>query len=339
MRKKSTILDVAREANVSVATVSRVVNNQGGVKKETEERILRAIKNLNYIRNAIARSMVRKETKTIGVIIPDITNPFFSQVISGIERIALENNYFTILSSSNESERIESEILQHYLERGVDGLIITTANESGRQLEPFINSGIPIVAVDRQIKQFDVDTVLTGNREGAYEAISHLILNGHKKIAIIRGPQNTTPGLERYKGYVKALEENGISIQDEYVGDGNFMEESGYELTKQFYQLADRPTAIFSCNNLMSIGSVKAINDLNWQIGKDLAFTGFDDIEIATFISPNLTMISRSMRHLGEIAFKLLRDRMNGSTKDEPFKKKQYIISPSLIIRESCRRL
>lgn len=335
MKKKPTIEDVAKAANVSVATVSRVVNRQGGVRKETEERIVRAINDLSYVRNAIARSMVRKETKTIGVIIPDFINPFFSEVISGLQNAALEKNYFTIISSSNESKMIESEILQHYIERGVDGLVITTADESGEQLSSVIHAGIPIVAVDRQINNYEVDTVLTGNREGAYEAVKHLISKGHKDIAIIRGPQDTTPGLERFKGYRKAMSEYGLPIREQWIGEGDFMENSGYNCAKRFYESSHRPTAIFSSNNLMSIGAVKALQHLNWRIGEDVAFVGFDDIEIATFMKPNLTMVSRNMRNLGEIAFQLLHDRMkNGQELNST--KRQHILSPYLIVRESC---
>ena len=335
MKKKPTIEDVAKAANVSVATVSRVVNKQGGVRKQTEDRILRAISDMNYVRNAIARSMVRKETKTIGVIIPDFTNPFFSEVISGLQKAALNKNYFTIISSSNESKMIESEILQHYLERGVDGLVITTADEKGDQLEPFIKAGIPIVAVDRQINHFEVDTVLTGNREGAYEAIKHLISKGHKDIAIIRGPQDTTPGLERFKGYKRAMDEYGLPIREEWIGNGDFMENSGYRCAQNFYELPNRPTAIFSSNNLMSIGAIKAMQALNWKIGEAVSFVGFDDIEIATFIKPNLTMVSRNMRNLGEIAFQLLHERMV-SDPYETSKKRKHILSPYLVVRESC---
>jgi LacI family transcriptional regulator len=281
--------------------------------------------------------MVRKETKTIGVIIPDFTNPFFSEVIAGLQKAALEHNYFTLISSSNESKMIESEILQHYIERGVDGLVVTTADQNGDQLDPVIKAGIPIVAVDRQIHNYEVDTVLTGNREGAYEAVKHLIGKGHTEIAIIRGPQDTTPGLERYRGYERAMKEYGLPIRQEWIGEGDFRESSGFTCAKRFYETINRPTAIFSCNNLMSIGAVKALQQLNWKIGEEVAFVGFDDIEIATFIKPNLTMVSRHMRNLGEISFQLLHDRMKNS-QETGFLKRQHILSPYLIVRESCQK-
>ncbi|MDV2684441.1 LacI family DNA-binding transcriptional regulator [Alkalihalophilus lindianensis] len=335
MTRKPTIEDVAKLAQVSVATVSRVINHQGGVRKPTEERIQKAIEDLKYVRNAVARSMVRKETKTIGVIIPDICNPFFPEVIAGIERKAIDKGYFTTLSSSSGSKKIEKKITEHFIERGVDGVIITTSDESGEQLKSLLEAGIPVVAVDRAIKNYEVDTVLIGNREGAHEAVRHLIQQGHEKIAIICGPQDTTPGLERYKGYRQAMEEFGLPIKEEWIGYGDFMENSGFDCTQQFHHLEDRPTAIFSCNNLMTIGAIKSMTQLEWKLGKEVSFVGFDDIELATFTNPPLTMVSRPMRDLGELSFQLLLDRIN--EKEQTFKKREFILTPKLVVRGSCK--
>lgn len=336
-RDKPTIVDVAKLAGVSVATVSRVINHQGGVRKETEDRIVHAIKELNYIRDAVARSMIQKETKTIAAIIPDICNPFFSQLVSGIEQKALKQDYFTTLSNSNDSKKIESKIVQHILERGVDGVIVTTSDENGDQLKPLFDANIPVIAVDRVLKNHDVDTVIIGNREGSYEAVTHLIKEGHEKIAIIRGPQDTTPGLERYKGYKLALKEHGIKEVASWIADGDFKEQSGYELTKELFKLKDRPTAIFSSNNLMSVGVIKALQELNWQLGDEVSFIGFDDIEIATFTNPNLTTVSRPMKQLGEVAFDLLYERMKEDD-SKTFIKQELILPPYLNIRESCKK-
>jgi len=335
--KKATITDVAKKANVSVATVSRVINNQGGVREETEKKITDAIKELNYVRNAVARSMVKKETKTIAVIIPDICNPFFSEVVAGIERKAVDKGYFTMLSSTNESKMIERKIVNNIIERGVDGVIVTTADESGDQLTALFEQNIPVIAVDRLVRNHEVDTVIVGNREGSYEAIQHLITEGHERIAIIRGPQNTTPGLERYKGYLQALEEYDIEVDQSLIWDGNFKEDSGYLATKNFAQLKNPPTAIFSSNNLMSIGALKAMQDFNWELGKDVSFISFDDIEIATFTNPKITTVSRPMRQIGEVAFQLLFDRMHEPTTDKRMRR-EYILSPYLNVRGSCKK-
>lgn len=335
--KKPTIHDVANKANVSVATVSRVINKLGGVKPNTEHDILKAIEELNYVRSAVARSMVRKETKTIGVIVPDILNPFFPEVLAGVEKMANERNYFTLLSSSHGSLEAEKQIIQHFIERGVDGVILTTANEEGSQLKPLIDANIPIVAIDREITKYPVDTVLTGNREGSYQAVKHLIELGHRDIAIITGPLDTTPGRERYKGYQQALKEAGIQVKDDFIGYGNFMENSGYALTNRFYRLEHKPTAIFSCNNLMSMGALKALRNLGWRVSEEVSFIGFDDIEIAAFIDPSLTMVSRSNMSLGSKAFQLLYDRMSDKNV-EAMPKREIISIPELVIREASKQ-
>ncbi|MBO0959934.1 LacI family DNA-binding transcriptional regulator [Neobacillus sp. MM2021_6] len=334
MESKPNIQDVARLADVSIATVSRVINNQGGVRKVTEERILKAIKELGYIRSAAARTMKRKDTKTIGVIVPDIKNPFFPLVMAGIEKKAREKDYFTILSSTNESPIIEEKIVRNFLERGVDGVIITTANEDGEHLELLWEQNIPVVAVDRSIRNFEVDTVLVDNMQGSYQAVQHLILQGHRKIAIICGPQNTTPGLERFLGYKKALEDYTIPLDDRFIVQGDFGEYSGNTATKQLSKLEERPTAIFSSNNLMTIGCMKALNELNWVLGDEVSFVGFDDVDIATFLNPKLTVVARPMNTVGEIAFMFLHDRIH--YKDN-IPKRKYSIPPELIIRHSCR--
>lgn len=334
MDSKPNIQDVARLADVSIATVSRVINNQGGVRKVTEERILKAIEELGYIRNAAARTMKRKETNTIGVIVPDIKNPFFPLVMAGIEQKAREKDYFTILSSTNESPIIEEKIVKNFIERGVDGVIITTANEDGEHLNLLQEQNIPIVAVDRSIRSFDVDTVLVDNVKGSYQAVQHLILQGNRKIAIICGPQNTTPGFERFIGYKKALEDYNIPLDERYVVQGDFGEHSGYLATRQLNELDDRPTAIFSSNNLMTIGCMKALEEIEWKLGDEVAFIGFDDVDIATFLSPKLSVVTRPMNAVGEIAFTFLYERIHFKS-DLP--KRKYSLPPELIIRQSCR--
>lgn len=334
MESKPNIQDVAKLANVSIATVSRVINNQGGVRKATEDRIVKAIQDLGYIRNAAARTMKNKETKTIGVIVPDIKNPFFPLVMAGIEQKAREKEYFTILSSTNESPIVEEEIIKNFIERGVDGVIITTANENGDHLNLLQEQGIPVVAVDRSIKKLEVDSVFVDNIKGTYQAVQHLILQGHRDIAIIRGPQNTKPGLERFLGYQKALEDYNVPLNESYIVQGDFSEKSGYEAAQKLFHTEHKPTAIFSSNNLMTIGCMKSLKDLGWKLGEEVSFIGFDDVDIATFLEPKLSVVTRPMNTVGEIAFQLLHDRI--SFKDA-MPKREYLLSPELIVRGSCR--
>ena len=287
-----------------------------------------------FVRNAAARNMKRKETNTIGVIVPDIKNPFFPLVLAGIEQKAHEKEYFTILSSTSESPKVEEEIVNNFIERGVDGVIITTANENGDHLKLLQEQEIPIVAVDRRIHKLEVDTVLVDNQKGAYQAVQQLILQGHKKIAIICGPQHTTPGLERFLGYKKALEDYNIDLDERYVVQGDFGEQSGYRCTEELYQMDVRPTAIFSSNNLMTIGCMKALNDLPWKLGSDVSFIGFDEVDIATFLNPQLSVVARPMNAIGELAFQLLYERIYFKG-DLP--KREYQLTPELKVRDSCR--
>lgn len=320
-------------ANISIATVSRVINGKGGVRKKTEQCVLRAIDELNYIPDVIARSMINKSTKTIGVIVPDITNPFFPLVISGIEQQARAKGYATMLCNSNESPEIEKSIVKVLLERNIDGLIITTADEEGSQLQLAIERGVPIIAVDRLIKNYEIDAVIINNADGAYQATKHLILQGHNRIAIISGPYNTTPGYERFVGYRKALEEYKIPLLNEYVLQGDFKEESGNRITNALYSSSHRPTAIFSANNLMTVGCLKALIALGWKLGDEVSLVGFDDIDIATFVEPQLTVVSRPMRQLGEIAFNILYEKINSGGE---WVKRHSVLLPELKIRQSC---
>lgn len=218
----------------------------------------------------------------------------------------------------------------------MDGVIITTANETGDHIKLLQDQGIPIVAVDRAIKNFEVDTVLVDNVNGAYQAVRQLILQGHERIAIICGPQNTTPGRERYLGYKKALEEYNIPFDSSLVYQGDFMENSGYKGALRLFYSKNRPTAIFSSNNQMTIGCVKALSELDWKLGEEVSFIGFDDVEIATFIKPKLSVVSRPMTTIGEIAFQLVYERIHFK---ENLPKREYLLTPELKIRESCHKI
>lgn len=335
MNNKPTIEDVAKEAGVSIATVSRVINKQGGVKEKTEDKIINAIKKTGYIQNAVARSMKVKKTNTIGIIIPDIENPFFPAVISAIENKAREKNLYTILSSTNESALTEGKIIGNFLERGVDGVIITTADKNNPNLELLLKQKIPTVAIDREINLPSVDNVLIDNVQGSYEAMAHILKNGHQKVGIICGPQNTTPGYERFLGYQKAMKEFGLELDEKLIYYGDFKDSSGSKAVKHFFELTERPTAIFSCNNLMTIGAIKELRALNWSLGSEVSFVGFDDIEIATFIQPSLTVVKRQMYELGEIAFDLLHEKIYSNRLDS----KKVMLTPSLEIRQSVNKI
>lgn len=330
----STIWDVARLAQVSISTVSRVQSGSASVKPETRDRVLQAFRQLDYEPDAIARSMVKKTTHSIGVVIPDITNPFFPSVIKGIEELARKLGYSSILCNTDESPEEEEKAIRILRQKRVDGLIITTADEQGLHIRKVAGDGLPVVLVDRRVAGSNLDAVMIDNVLGAYQAARHLILQGHKQIGVIAGPQNITPGRERLKGFQKALREYGVQLEGQYTKIGDFREESGYTLGRQLLEMPRRPTAIFSCNNLMTIGLLRAILESGLRIGTEIAMVGFDDIEVATMLNPPITVVTRPMYKMGSLAFELLNERIEGTG---PAQGRTVVLVPELVVRGSCR--
>lgn len=327
----ATIKDVAKLSGVSIATVSRVINGMGGVRPKTEMRILNAITELNYSPNRLASSMVKKRSYTIGVIVPDIANPFFPEVVKGIEMRAREYGFTTILCNTDESVEEEYRILNVLRERRVDGMIITTASEQKSPLLHMKFEEIPVVLLDRYIEGCSYDGVVVDNKTGAYTAVKHLINEGHHRIGLIAGPWDVTPGRERTKGYEKALRDFGIQIDKKYMLEGDFREESGYQCGNELLSLNEPPTAIFSSNNLMTLGLLKCIHNRGIRLGKEITVVGFDDLDVATFIEPPLTVVSRPMRKMGEVAAELLIERIDGVEADQP---RKIVLVPQLLIRQ-----
>lgn len=326
----ATIRDVARKAGVSVATVSRVVNNQGGVRPATAEKINKAMQELNYIPNVLARSVASQKSYLLGMIIPDIENPFFAAVYTGVNKIAGESSYTTLLGDSEDKIEREEELVRTMLEHRASGLILTPVFENAEWLSR-VKIDVPVCLVDRDIEGMDCDRVLIDNVSGAYEATKLLIKNGHTRIGVITGPLDSTPGKERYNGYQKCLKEQGIPIEPVLVKIGDFREGSGYRLGGELLKAENPPTAILSCNNLMTLGLLEAINSSEVKVGSDVAVVGFDDISVATLMEPRLTVVSRPMREMGEWAAKLLLKRIIN-----PNSPKQLVMmTPNLIVRGS----
>jgi LacI family transcriptional regulator len=326
----STIRDVAQLAGVSVATVSRVINKMGGVRPDTERRIENAMEELQYIPNVLARSVASQKTKLIGMIVPDIENPFFAAVYSGADKVVREYGYTTLLGGSNDTLEREEGLLQTMMEHQASGILLTAAFSRTKWIDR-IGSRVPICLVDRDIDGIDCDRVLIDNRRGAYDATKLFIQKGHQKLAIITGPLESTPGKERFKGFKKCLEDYGIKINPDYIQIGDFREGSGYQLGKQLLELSDPPTAILSCNNLMTIGLLEKIRTSSFKLGVDLGLIGFDDLPIATLMHPNLTVVSRPMNEMGECAANMLIQRIQNPAHS----KRTVIMSPHLIVRGS----
>ncbi len=327
-----TINDVAEHAGVSRSTVSRVLNNQHYVAAEVRERVLNAVDVLGYQPNRAARRLRANQSDLLGLIIPDIQNMLFLSLVRAVEDLAYAREMNMILCNTDDSpdkQRSYLEIMQGQHAAGL--LVVPASSKDAPMLATVREAGIPLVLIDREIR-LDADMVLVDNANGARLAVSHLIKTKHHRIAIIAGPQTLTTGRERLRGYTEALTDAGLPIDQNLIKIGNFKIDSGYALTYELMQSANPPDAIFTSNNMMSLGCLRALHELNLQIPDQVALVGFDDMPWAEDLNPPLTVIAQPSYEMGQQALELLLKRI--SDRDAPYRK--MILQPRLIVRESC---
>jgi len=333
-----TINDIAKEAKVSHATISRVLNNSGYVKDETRERVLKVIKDLNYTPSAIARSLSTSKTNTIGVIVPDINNLFFGEIIKGITQIADEFNLNIILCDTDEDKNKELKAINVLKQQRIQGLLITPTfykdSDNSENLNALKNLGIPIILIDGHVEYLDFSGVFIDHIKGAYDGTTALIKAGHRKVAIITGNMNSRPAKERLIGYEKALEANNIPIENEYIFCGNYKYENAYEITKQILKMDNRPTAIFVSSNTMILGCIKAFYEQKLDIPGDMAIIGFDKLDVLNIIGMNISFINGPSMELGRIGMRMLLENLNSNGNTEI---KRKTILPELVLKGSER--
>ncbi len=330
----TTIREVAKKAGVSPTSVSHVLNNTRFVSEDVRERVNSAMRELNYRPNALARSLRRGETHTLGLILPDSANPFFAEVGHAIESAAFARGYSVILCNTEndeDKEHLYTEVLEN---KQLDGIIFVGAGENRESISAIIQNGIPLVVVDRDMGNLELDTVTTENHQGGFLATQHLLSLGHQIIGCITGPSNITPSAERVTGYREAHRQAGIHIEDSLLVRGDFHAPSGYSAALQLLQRTPRPTAIFVCNDMMAIGALRAVAQLGLNVPEDIAIVGFDDIELASYTTPSLTTVAQPKQEIGQLAVKLIFERMG----DHSLPPRHNILSTQLIIRESSTR-
>jgi LacI family transcriptional regulator len=323
--------DVAEQANVSITTVSHVINETRPVSDELRERVLAAMQELGYQPNLLARSLRRGETHTLGMIVPDSANPFFAEVARGVEDTSFEKSYSVILCNSDGDLDKELLYINVLAEKRVDGILFVAAGVSTDHIRALQEQRIPVVVVDREISGVSVDEVLVDNARGGWLAGRHLVELGHRRIGCISGPSDVTPSAERITGYRQALDEGDTPVDEALVVRGDFQYESGYQATRQLLSMDDPPTAIFACNDLMAIGAIRAALELGQQVPTDLSVVGFDDVPLASFANPVLTTIVQPKYEMGVIAATMLLERMRAP--DTP--PRQRVLDTSLLIRQS----
>jgi len=334
-----TIKEIAKLSGVSQATVSRVINNSAPVNEETKKRIEQIIKDNNFTPNAVARGLSNKQTNTIGVLIPDISNPFFCEVLKGISCVAAENGLNIILCDTNENQQKEIDFLNNLKREQLKGLIITPISDTNEFNSDYTDllEGMnePITLIDRDVKYSNFDGVFIDNIKGAFDATTALINEGHKTIAIIAGPATSKPGRDRLRGYKKAHLRNDILINEELIYYGDFSLQSGYENTKKILNSKLKPTAIFSCNNLMTLGVLKALKELNLKTPNDISLIGFDDIEILDILGLGISAVSRPTFDMGKMAMEILIQQFNKNDKRKDNIVNRITLIPELILRGS----
>lgn len=332
-----TIVDIAKKSNVSIATVSRVINNKSeGVSVSTRKRILDVIDECGYKPNAMARGLVTKKTKTIGLIIPDITNPFFPEIARGAEDGASTKGYNVFLCNSDDSIEKENEYISALKEKCVDGIILTTSASSNQEhVLSLMNSDLPIIIIDEGLDSMDTDIpgVFVDNFEGGYLAAKHLIDLGHKKIACITGPLNLKDDRDRLEGYKKALMDAKINIDSSIILQGNYKIAGGVENTKK---LLDKDiTAIFACNDLMAYGSYQVLKSAGYKIPDDISIVGFDDVQLSAMLDPALTTIKQPAYEMGLESAKMIIKLIEGKN----IRKKIIKFKPNLVVRKSTSKV
>lgn len=329
----ATIKDVAAYANVSIATVSRVMNKNGKVGPAAELRVLEAIEKLGYQSNALASGLRTKVTSTIGLVVNNIYNPFYAALTKGVEDVAWQHDYSLILCNSGADPEQERKCLEVLLKRQVDGIIVSSTGGNKRLLQRVVDQEIPVVQVDRQIPGLEIDTVVVDNWRGSFEAIQHLCKLGHTRIGAIMGPQKVSTGRDRLQGYLDALKEMGLPVDESLIKEGDFFKDSGYRLCNELLELPSPPSAIFAANNEMAQGAIEAIFQRGLKIPSDVAFVTFDDPEWATFLESPLTVIRQPVYAMGMTGANRLFGRILRSLPSDPV---HVVLKPQLIVRRSC---
>ena len=343
--KKPSLKDIAKITGVSPTTVSRVLNGKAKayrISLPTNELVVQTAAEIGYIPNQIARGLRIKKSNTIGLILPNITNPFFSRIASAIESAARNIGFSIILSDSQHDQSLEIESIRTLMSRNVDGLIVLPMGQDSKYLKLVIDSGIPLVIADRYFSDLNCPQVISDNYQGAFNATEHLVDNNHRYIACIQGRQNTSVNNERLKGYSDAMKKHQLKINSSFIVGDDFGAQNGYVSMKILQSVYPKPTAIFAFSNLIALGAVKAMRENNMSFPKNISMIAFDnDQPLLEYLATPISTIAQQTDEIGQIAFKLLITLINqNEEQSEVFDKEPNIVTlPTKIIkRESVTR-
>jgi DNA-binding LacI/PurR family transcriptional regulator len=330
--RSATISEVAARARVSTATVSRVVAGTVRVSDGLREQVLRAVSELDYRPNRVARNLRVRATRTIGVVIPDIVNPFFTAVVRGIEDALQPEDYTLLLGNSDGRGERERLYLDTLRAEGVAGILFVPSDGRPHAYRSLGQAGIPVVAMDRSPAGLDVDLVAVSNEEGAHDAVAHLCGHGWKRVGMVAGPAHLNVARERERGYERALREAGMAVDPDLVRRADFKEHGGYDAMRSLLDVAHRPTAVFVANNLMAMGALHALGDAGVRIPQDMGIVCFDDVPWGAWLQPPLTVVAQPAFELGASAARILLGRL----RDPGSPVRKVVLPTRLLVRASC---
>ena len=333
----STIVEVAKRAKVSTATVSNVIRGTRKVSEARTARVQAAIRDLKYFPNEIARSLKVRQTRMIAMVLPDITNPFFPEIIRGAEDAAFARGYFLVTANTDEQAGRERRIIAALRSYRVDGILLATAQGAHDQdtahIADMVQAGVSVVCLDRAVPDVSTDAVLLDNVGGARECVRHLIKQGHRRIAIITGPLHLQTGGERLQGYKLALEDAGIAIDPKLIVEGDFRMESGRRWAGELMERRIRPTALFVSNGVMMLGVLQVLEDLKLDCPRDIALATFDDVSVDHAFHAHITTVIQPSYEMGSRASSMLMDRIEGRLgKDCSIVR----VSPKIVLRDAA---
>ncbi|MCD6231915.1 LacI family DNA-binding transcriptional regulator [Candidatus Aerophobetes bacterium] len=336
--QKVTIIDVAKKAGVSPTTVSRVLNDntEKHMREETKQRVLKVIRELDYTPDKYAQFMKKQKSGVIGVLVPDISNQFFSLMVRGVENVCYKNGYSVIICDTKNSLERENNYIDIVLKERVEGIVLTSSSAHNEQIKKAIKKRIPVILADRRLRNVDLPYVGSDGFKDGYKMTQYLIDLGYKKIGFIKGPSEVATALERFKGYVRAMNKNGLEIGESYIRQGDYTFEGGYWAAKEMLTSCGRlPQAIIAANDLMAIGIIRAFEERGLKIPENIGIAGFDNISISSWISPKLTTVEIPAYSIGQEAASILIKHIRRETKLE----RNRIVETKLIKGESCIRI
>jgi LacI family transcriptional regulator len=329
-----TIKDVARLSGVSPMTVSRVINDSERVSPDTRRRVEQAILELGYVPSRLARGLSRQRTRTLALVVPDVANPFFTLIVRGAEDFARRADYRVILCDTRADLTVERDVIEEMIAHRVEGIVIAPVSDRSKaHLRRLASFGVPFVLIDRTVPGIDADVVLGDSVGGARRLVDHLISLGHRRIGFIVESDEVSTARDRRRGYEAALTAGGIPLDPALVANATVDPSGGFDGMRRLLALADRPTAVFTVNNLVALGAIEAVRDAGLEVPDDIALVCFDDIEYASRLHPFLTVMEQPAETFGTLGTQLLLERIDGRSTERP---RLVVLPAEFVVRKSC---